>query len=195
MNANYRETKNELVSCPFNPSHKVKKCRLITHKKICPDKENNGYVICPYNPNHHVSIENLEKHKVKCPNKVVLNSELEKEMEEYIKNKKNIKLGIITYKSPKKEKENTQNNQNEIEGLKIKKKKNSVKKAKKEEIKEKAIDLENISNKELFNFIFNDKMVCEYDSDDEKNDENKDKNSDDDENKSDYSKEEETIEK
>ena len=80
MSTNYRETKNGLVSCPFNPAHKVKKCRLITHKKICPDKENKGYVICPYNPSHHVSIENLEKHKDKCPNKVILNSELEKEI-------------------------------------------------------------------------------------------------------------------
>ena len=186
MSSNYRETKNDLVTCPFNPAHKVKKCRLITHKKICPDKEINGFVLCPYNSSHHVSIENLEKHKDKCPNKVVLNSELEKEMEIYIKNKNNIKIEKTADKNQKAEKENIQYNQNEIEGLNIKKKKNNNKKAKKkavakkEEIKEKAIDLETISNKELFNFIFNDKMVCEYNSDSSENNEdiNESKNED-----------------
>ena len=123
MSTNYRETKYDLVSCPFNPSHKVKRCRLITHKKICPDKDIKGFVSCPYNPSHHVSIENLEKHKEKCPSKVILNSELEKEMEEFIKNKNNPKIGKIVDKSPKEDKENFQNNQNEIEGLNIKKKK------------------------------------------------------------------------
>ena len=183
MSTNYRETKNDLVSCPFNPAHKVKKCRLITHKKICPDKENKGYVICPYNPSHHVSKENLEKHKDKCPNKVILNSELEREMEEFIKNKNNMKIEKKSiYKSPKEHKENVPNNQNEIEGLKIKKnkKKKSDKKAKekKEEIKEKAIDLETITNKELYNFIFEDKMLNEYDSDSsEKNDDDDNKES------------------
>ena len=179
MDSNYRETKNDLVSCPFNPSHKVKKSRLITHKKICPDKDNKGYVLCPYNQSHHVSIKNLEKHKEKCPNKVILDSELEKEMEEFIKNKNNIKIEKNVDKSPKEEKENIQNNQNEIEGLNIKKKKNKTKQnknkavSKKKEIKEKAIDLETITNKELFNFIFDDKMVTEYNSDSsENNDDN-----------------------
>ena len=114
MNYNYRESKNDLVTCPFNPAHKVKRCRLITHKKICPDKDNKGLVQCPYNPSHLVNVENFEKHKSKCPSKVTLNSELEKEMEEFIKNKKNGKIEKVDKKVEDKinreEKENIQNN-------------------------------------------------------------------------------------
>ena len=189
MKSNYREIKNDLVQCPFNPTHKVKKCRLITHKKICPDKKNKGFVQCPYNPNHQVTIENFEKHKAKCPSRVVINSDLEKEMEEFIKNKTIEKLEINPVikqekleKEDKEDKENIQNNYNEILGLnhqkKKKKKKNNNKKIKHEkkaekqelkEIEEKAIDLETITNKELFNFIFNDNMVIEYHSDSSEN--------------------------
>ena len=179
MKSNYREIKNDLVLCPFNPAHKVKKCRLITHKKICPDRQNKGFVQCPYDPSHQVTIENYDKHKAKCPSKVILNSDLEKEMEEFIKNKtvENIKKTSVNKEKKEVEKENIQNNYNEIEGLnkkKIKKKNKNKnkkikneKKAKKQE--EKAIDLETITNKELFNFIFNDNMVIEYHSDSSEN--------------------------
>ena len=174
MNSNYRETKSDLVHCPFNPAHMVKKSRLITHKKICPDKQNKGFVQCPYNPSHNVTIENLEKHKAKCPNRVIINPDLEKEMEDFIKNTKN---GVFpkaeVNEEYKEEKENIQNNCNEIEGLNIKKMKKKNKKKKKtkngknskKEEKEKAVDLETMTNKELFNFIFNDNMVLEYHSD------------------------------
>ena len=178
MQSNYREIKNNLVQCPFNPSHKVKKCRLITHKKICPDRKNKALVQCPYNPNHQVTIENFDKHKAKCPNKVIINSDLEKEMAEFIKNKNVEKdttnSNIKIEKGP--EKENIQNNSNEIEGLNQKKiknknKKNQGKKGKKQEEKER--EKESETNKELFNLIFNDNMVIEYHSDSsENNDDN-----------------------
>ena len=178
MRNNYRETKNDLISCPFNPNHKVKRCRLITHKKICPDKEIKGFVLCPFNPNHHVALDNLENHKDKCPNKVLINSDLEKEMEDFIKSKRNEKvITKFVVGEVKNYEENFENNQNKIEGLKTKKKKKKTKKSKKEnknitkneEIKEKSIDLENMTNKELFNFIFNDNMVIEYHSDSSEN--------------------------
>ena len=177
MNSNYRETKNDLVHCPFNPAHMVKKSRLITHKKICPDRKNKGFVQCPYNPSHNVTIENLEKHKAKCPSRVIINPDLEKEMENFIKNSKNGNFPKIEVnKEYKEQKENIQINCNEIEGLNVKKvkkknkKKNKEKNGKKEkEEKEKAVDLENMTNKELFNFIFNDNMVIEYHSDSSEN--------------------------
>ena len=81
MKQNYREAKNDLIHCPFNPNHLVKRSRLITHKKLCPDKNFRGIVQCPYNPSHHVLIENLDKHKEKCPDRVVINSDLASEME------------------------------------------------------------------------------------------------------------------
>ena len=175
MRRNYRDTKDELVHCPFNKCHLVKRSRLITHKKICPDKNNKGIIQCPYNPSHNVTIENLEKHKSKCPDKVIINPELEKEMENFIKN------GGISNKIIINEKENIQNNQNEIEVLESnvksenepKKLKKKNKKPKKEtnygKLGEKSINLENMTNKELFNFIFNDNMVIEYHSDSSEN--------------------------
>ena len=92
MNKNYREIKNDLIHCPFNPHHLVKRSRLITHKKLCPDKNTRGIVQCPYNPSHNVLIENLEKHKEKCPDRVVINSDLADEMEAYIRG---LKSGVV----------------------------------------------------------------------------------------------------
>ena len=175
MRRNYRETKDELVHCPFNKNHLVKRCRLITHKKNCPDKSSKGIIQCPYNPSHNVTIENLEKHKSKCPDKVIISPELEKEMEDFIKN------GSINNKAIIEEKENIQNNQNEIGVLepsaksendpkKIKKKnKKSKKETNFDKLGEKSINLESMTNKELFNFIFNDNMVIEYHSDSSEN--------------------------
>ena len=180
MNRNYRETKNDLIHCPFNPNHLVKRSRLITHKKLCPDKNNKGIVQCPYNPSHHILIENLEKHKEKCPDRVTINSDLAKEMEAYIKgiksgeHKKDTKNKIVEEKVKEDEKENNKNKTNEIIGLSEKKVKEKKKKKKnKEKVEEKLIDLENISNIKLFNYMFDDKMCIEYDSDSsEKNDNN-----------------------
>ena len=175
MRSSYRAIKDELVHCPFNKAHLVKRSRLITHKKICPDKSNKGIVQCPYNPSHNVTIENLEKHKSKCPDKVIINPELEKEMENFIKN------GGISNKIIIEEKENIQKNQNEIEVLessaksenepkKLKKKNKKPKKeANYDKLGENSINLESMTNKELFNFIFNDNMVIEYHSDSSEN--------------------------
>ena len=175
MNQNYRETKSDLIHCPFNHHHIVKRSRLITHKKICPDKNKRGIIQCPYNPSHHVLSENLEKHKEKCPDRVVINSDLATEMEAYIKGIKTgeIKKNVQKIPTEEKEKENNQKKGNEIVGLDEKKKNGKNNKKKKEKkVEEKIIDLENISNKELFNYMFNDKMCIEYDSDSSDNNEN-----------------------
>ena len=85
------EIKNDLISCPYNPKHRMKKSRLITHKKICKDKEKLGLVQCPFNPAHdNISIKNLEKHKEICPDRVVIDKNLAQEMESYIKNVKEL---------------------------------------------------------------------------------------------------------
>ena len=92
-------------------------------------------------------------------------------MEEYIRNK-NIQ-SHKTIKDEKDEKENIQNNICEIEGLNpkaLKKKNNKTKNpAKNQKPEEKSINLENMTNKELFNFIFNDNIVIEYHSDSSEN--------------------------
>ena len=173
MKQNYREAKNDLIHCPFNPNHLVKRSRLITHKKLCPDKNFRGIVQCPYNPSHHVLIENLDKHKEKCPDRVVINSDLASEMEAYIKSLKtgeNKKEKPATTPCMEKGKENDKNQGNEIVGLEQNKKKAKNKKNKnKKKAEEKLIDLENLSNKELFNCMFEDKICIEYDSDSSEN--------------------------
>ena len=192
MKQNYRETKNDLIHCPFNPNHLVKRSRLITHKKLCPDKNSRGIVQCPYNPSHHVLIENLDKHKEKCPDRVVINSDLASEMEAYIKG---LKTGERKKDKPnptptpivEKGKENDKNQGNEIVGLEQNKKNVKNKKNKKQEkVEEKLIDLENLSNKELFNCMFEDKICIEYDSDSSENgddDQEQDENENDDSNR------------
>ena len=114
----------------------------------------------------------MEKHKEKCPDRVVINSDLADEMEAYIRGLKSGVVNKIANKMSdkkmineenKENKENDPNVGNVIVGLNKGKRMNNKKKKKKSE--EKMIDLENISNKELFNFMFNDKMVIEYDSD------------------------------
>ena len=178
---NYRESKNDLIHCPFNPNHIVKRSRLITHKKVCPDKNKRGIIQCPYNPSHHILIENLEKHKEKCPDKVEINSDLADEMEAYIKG---IKTGENKNNDTKchveeKEKENNPIKMNEVVGLDERKKNGKINKKKKQKkVEEKIIDLENISNKDLFNYMFNDKMCIEYDSDSNDNEDNDDDNLD-----------------
>ena len=176
MNRQYRETKNDLIHCPFNPNHLVKRSRLITHKKMCPDKNTCGIVQCPYNPSHHIQIKNLDKHKEKCPDRVVINNDLATEMEAYIKGlktgvvKKNINSNIPKQEKEKENDKNKANEANEIIGLDEKKKNGKNKKKKKEKkLEEKMIDLENISNKDLFNYMFNDRMCIEYDSDSSEN--------------------------
>ena len=167
MKSNFRANKDELVHCPFNKNHLVKRSRLITHKKICPDKRNKGIMQCPYNPSHNVAIENLERHKGKCPDRIIINEDLEKEMEEYIRNKKFQNNNII--KDKEEDKVNIPDNICKIEGLNPKKMKKKNKKAKSQikspNYEENAINLKNMTNKELFNFIFNDNMLIEYHSD------------------------------
>ena len=143
MSQNYRDIKNDLIKCPFNSNHLVKRCRLITHKKICPDKNRKEFMLCPYNPIHLILTKNLEEHKSSCPDRVNISKDLEEEMEAFIK----------------------KNKKNKIKGKKIKLKEKNVTK--------KYRDLNcNKSYKELFNNLFNDNVAVEYDSDFSENDYN-----------------------
>lgn len=76
----YHEAKDDLIHCPFNDYHVVKRSRLNTHKKICPDRIAKGFVQCPYNPSHYMTIRELERHKNSCPNRVIIDPEIGKLM-------------------------------------------------------------------------------------------------------------------
>jgi hypothetical protein len=56
-----------LVSCRYNPSHKMKITRLLVHENNCPDRRNVSLMVCPYNPLHKLSPEKYENHKSECP--------------------------------------------------------------------------------------------------------------------------------
>ena len=168
MKGNYSEIKNELIHCPYNPNHMVKRCRLVTHKKNCPDKDKRGFVQCPFNPSHYVLIKALEKHKESCPDRVIINQDLANEMEAYIKSLNNSVEKNDENKDKGEIPSGDENVQNDIIGLNVnKKKKRKKKKGKKKKGKqeEKLINLDNIPKKKLIEYIFGEKKSMEYDSD------------------------------
>ena len=118
--------------------------------------------------------------------KVIINPDLEKEMIAYIKKIKNKNKNKNKNNNPinnpinnneiiqkEENKENIQNNFNKIEKKNPKKmnvkKKNKIVIKKNHRKKEATINLETMTNKDLFNF-FNDNMVIEYHSDSENDD-------------------------
>lgn len=73
-----------IVSCPYNPEHKVRRPRLLWHlAQGCPDEVTNSielfndlllkkakahlFSICPYNCLHIIPKEEFEAHKADCP--------------------------------------------------------------------------------------------------------------------------------
>ena len=153
------ENRNDLIFCPYNQKHVLKKSRLITHKKICPDRKRLGIVNCPYNKSHgDFSKENLEKHKKICPDRTIINPDLADEMEAFIQNLKKKDGENNTNKIVSKDKANNENKENKYFDRNKNKYNNEIK-------------MKNLNNISKFSFIFDDNMWYEYDSDwDEKND-------------------------
>lgn len=77
-----------LASCRYNPNHKMKQTRLLIHEEQCPDKKGKVLKTCPFNPIHKVSPDNYDKHKKSCPNAPKVDKDLEDEMREYIRNRR-----------------------------------------------------------------------------------------------------------
>ena len=51
-----------LVSCRYNPIHKVKKSKLIIHEYKCPDRFNLNIIVCPFDPNEKIHINDYNNH-------------------------------------------------------------------------------------------------------------------------------------
>lgn len=125
MSLSYQERKNDLVTCPYNKNHKVKRSHLIVHKKKCPDRNTKGLVKCPYNSSHEMKISMLESHKSKCPDRIIIKETTKNEMAECIKKMNSEKLNFEKMLS------NTSKNLNklkeeEIVGLGKQKRKNKI---------------------------------------------------------------------
>ena len=53
---------SHLVSCRYNPNHKVKKSKLIIHEYKCPNRFNPNIIVCPFDPNEKIHINDYNKH-------------------------------------------------------------------------------------------------------------------------------------
>ncbi|XP_026465690.1 gametocyte-specific factor 1-like [Ctenocephalides felis] len=64
------ETGDELVTCPYDPSHRLRPTRYHLHLKKCavqhPEKQ---YHICNLNFTHHVPPEKIKEHMRSCPDR------------------------------------------------------------------------------------------------------------------------------
>ena len=72
-----------LVSCIYNPNHKMKPSRKEIHEQKCPDrfKCQTQYKQCPYDPLHKVKKEEYEDHLLNCKSRPKISIEEEREIE------------------------------------------------------------------------------------------------------------------
>lgn len=72
-----------LVSCRYNPSHKMKASRREIHEQKCPDrlKCKTKFKYCPYDPTELIKEEEYEKHIKTCRSRPRITKEEEAELE------------------------------------------------------------------------------------------------------------------
>lgn len=68
--ATFRKKDDPLVSCPYNPAHRMLRSRLQMHLTKCvkdhPDADKRT---CPFNAKHRISAAEFSHHLVQCPDK------------------------------------------------------------------------------------------------------------------------------
>ncbi|KAH6921580.1 hypothetical protein HPB50_002474 [Hyalomma asiaticum] len=68
--ATYSSMDVGLVTCPYNPDHKVKRNRLSAHVSICLRQcGRRQRISCPYNKNHDVPSSIYKQHLIDCPDR------------------------------------------------------------------------------------------------------------------------------
>lgn len=130
--------------CRFNNNHRVLKSRLLLHEYKCPDSKGKNLKTCIFNIHHKISSEKYQKHINTCPDRPKIDSNLERKIKQYIKNKnqeesKNENETVIT---------NKRINENEKENNEQSKKNENLK-------YEMFIDLYKFTNQEIFNCMDN----------------------------------------
>ena len=78
---------SQLVSCRYNPSHKVKSSKLMFHEDKCPNKNTDKIKSCPFNPNHKIHRDKFEDHMNTCPNKPEVDFKFHNELRNYAENR------------------------------------------------------------------------------------------------------------
>lgn len=78
---------SELVSCRYNPSHKVKRSRLMFHEEKCPNKNTNIIKTCLYNPNHKIHKDIFDDHLNTCPDRPDFDKAQQEKLRAYVENK------------------------------------------------------------------------------------------------------------
>uniref|UniRef100_A0A6M2DFY2 Putative product n=1 Tax=Xenopsylla cheopis TaxID=163159 RepID=A0A6M2DFY2_XENCH len=69
------ESGEELVSCPYDPLHRLRPKRMTVHLKKCAVQHPElKFAICSLNFSHHVPEEKLEEHMKNCPDRYKIDS-------------------------------------------------------------------------------------------------------------------------
>lgn len=76
--------KSDLKECRYNPNHKLKSSRLLSHEVNCPNKNTTSVLVCSFDPSHKVKVGDLDRHEKNCPRRPKEDLEVMKEMEKYI---------------------------------------------------------------------------------------------------------------
>lgn len=63
--------KDEMLSCPFNPAHKILASRMQYHITRCA-VHYPGWAVCHYNACHRVPQDKLSEHIRNCPDRKIM---------------------------------------------------------------------------------------------------------------------------
>ena len=72
-----------LVSCRYNPNHKMKPSKREIHEQKCPDRFTckKKFKYCPYDPQHLIAENEYESHIINCKSRPNITAEEEEEIE------------------------------------------------------------------------------------------------------------------
>jgi len=62
----------DLVTCPYNPAHSIKKSRIQIHLVKCRRSHPDVLKICSFNATHHIPKEEMKRHLEHCPERAIM---------------------------------------------------------------------------------------------------------------------------
>ncbi|RWS24185.1 tRNA:m(4)X modification enzyme TRM13-like protein [Leptotrombidium deliense] len=65
--ATFDDFQDDLVTCPYNPAHKIARRRLQAHLIKCEKNSNVHLMECPFNSSHRMEMHEYQKHIDNCP--------------------------------------------------------------------------------------------------------------------------------
>ena len=167
-----------LVSCRYNPIHKVKKSKLIIHEYKCPDRFNLNIIVCPFDPNEKIHINDYNNHinlkidKVNYDDKDIMREDNENILND-IKFKE---LNNFNYDNLKDLKFNSKNDKKKINyDIDNDKRKNDIKNENETNENDDIVssDIKSISFQQTNNFYEDESFYCDFFNEDLDYDPNK----------------------